>query len=294
MIFVVLSLVFLSTIRYSPDFKRKTIDYITMITSTINLYIFSLIDISLFPIFAVEFILASLSVVFKKNYFHFIILILFEIPFVPYLFQFLYNSDVSQISESLMNNIFLPFAIFLIIIPQYLTVFRILKGTSFFFYKKTKNPAMKDLGNLLLIAIFCVIFEAVIIFLLPENFSKTKKTNPSKIINKSPEKILKIETKTRHIFGDRIRTLKIDSDKPLEYCIIRVEGKDSTPVLFSENDYYAENATVCIFKTPFEPPSKMEFNYGEGKTETNITVTAIYEENGNIYMDYYSVIQEDF
>lgn len=292
LIFVIISLVFLSTIRYSPDFKRKTLDFLTLITASVNLYLFTLLDISFFPIFAIEFILALLTVIFKKNYFHFIILILFELPFVPYLIQLFYNTDPFLLQKTLLNSYYVPLGIFLIIIPQYLTVFRILTGTSFYWYKKTKNPAMKDLGNIVMLAIFSVIFEAAIIFLIPEQFYKNIKEEIPEIITELPEKILSVTSETSDVFGDKIRTIKIHSTKPLEYCDVKISGKDATPVLFSENDYFQESSTVSVFRIPFQPPENMEFRYGEGKTEITVFVSAIYEEDGKFYSDYITLLQD--
>jgi len=291
MVFTVQCFFFFSTLRFAPYFRRRTVDYLTLITSSINLVVFSLIDISLFPIFGFEFILAWISTVFTRNFIHFLILILFELPFLPYLNQFFTNATPFLVDSSLRNSNYMAPALFLILLPQYLNSFRVFTGMNYYWFFKKKSKNAKERNNLIILAVFLCFFEAILFIILPPYLREKTTVNETQLLI-SEEPVVSARINKRKIFDENLTTLIIHSDRELEVCDVRVIGKDSNPVIFSDNDFISPENNETVFQLPPQPPKDMILSFGSGNQPFEILIKGVYRENDSYYVSEIKVDSE--
>lgn len=289
----IISYAFIAALKFTPTFKRRTVDYLTLFCASINLILFPLYDITLFPIFAVEFILAWLATIFTRNIYHILILILFEIPFLPFLLQLFNTCDpVLLISLLEKNNLIAP-TLFLLLLPQYLNCFRVFTGLNFYWFAKKSNKMSTDRRNLYVMALFLISFEVILSLIFPSSLKKNPKQKPAVLITESQENFLKADLSSTEVFGDIISTIKINSDKKLSVCDIKVSGKSTNPVLFSDHDLAMEDAKTALFLLPAYPPKDLSFSYGTNTSDSaDIIVTGIYEEQGSYFYNKITIHSE--
>ncbi|MCQ2585712.1 MAG: hypothetical protein MJ185_08970 [Treponema sp.] len=293
MIFTVQSFFFFSTLRFTPYFHRRTVDYLTLITASINLAVFSLIDISLFPIFGLEFIFAWLSTVFTLNFVHIIILILFELPFIPFILQFFENASPNLLDSIVRQSRFLAPAVFLMLLPQYLNSFRVFTGMNFYWFNQNKLQRAKDRNNLIILAVFLCSFELILFLMLPPYLKQTNSGNVYETLISSDEKIITANIFKRKIFDENLTTLIIHSEKKLEACDIRVKGQDSNPILFSDNEFIISGQSESVFPLPMQPPEDLIFSFGTGNDQAyEITIRSVYKENDSFYINETKAVSE--
>lgn len=293
MIFTVQSFFFFSTLRFTPYFHRRTVDYLTLITASINLAIFSLIDISLFPIFGLEFLFAWLSTVFTLNVVHIIILVLFEIPFIPFLLQLFENTSPHLLEPVIRHSRFLAPLVFLMLIPQYLNSFRVFTGMNFYWFNQNKLQRSKDRNNLVILTIFLCCFELILFLMIPPVLKQTNSGSLSENLISSNEEIITANIVKKKIFDENLTTLFIHSDKKLEACDIRVKGKNTNPILFSDNEYIISGQSESVFPLPMQPPQNLFFSFGTGNEQYyEITIRSIYKENDSFYINETKVVSE--
>lgn len=280
----VISYAFVAALKYSPTFKRRTVDFLTLICASLNLVLFPLYDITLFPIFAVEFVLAWLSTIFTKNIFHIFILILFEVPFMPFLSQVFSTTDPVILQKIITENWVLAPALYFLLLPQYLNCFRVLTGFNFYWLDKKLAGMSTDRKNIIIMAIFLGAFEIILSFILPQSLMQDHSNFPETVILESPEPFIAASIKNEEVFGDTILRININSEKPLYLCNVQVSGKNKNPIMFSDYDYVLEDSKTSVFTLPLYPPEKLTFAYGTNLLENeSIIITGVYEEEGILY-----------
>lgn len=281
---IVISYAFLAALKFSPTFKRRTVDFLTLICSSINLILFPLFDITLFPIFAAEFILAWLATIFSKNLSHILILMLFELPFLPFLSQLFTTCDSDILLNALKTNLYIAPALFLLLLPQYLNCFRVFTGLNFYWFDRKSNKMSTDKRNLYVMGLFLILFELMITLSFPSSMKKTSDQNKKITLTESPEDFLKADITNSEVFGDYISSISISSTKKLSLCDVRVSGKTSNPVLFSDHDLSMEDSKTTVFLLPAYPPENLSFSYGTNPSDSaDIIITGVYEEKGSYY-----------
>lgn len=280
----VISYAFIAALKYSPVFKRRTVDFLTLICSSMNLILFPLYDITLFPIFAVEFILAWLSTIFTRNIFHILILILFEIPFLPFIMHVFNTADPVLLQKTITGNWFLVPALYFLLLPQYLSCFRVFTGINFYWLDKKIAGMSTDRKNILIMAIFLGAFEIILSIILPPSLKQNYSSIPETVIMESPESFITAKVETEEVFGDTISKVEITSQIPLFLCNVEISGNNATPILFSDYDYILENSKTSVFRLPQYPPQKLSFAYGTNPQENEyIIITGVYEDEGVLY-----------
>ncbi len=284
LIYTILALFFSTVLKFTPTFKNRTVDYLTLITGSINLFLFSLLDISLFPIFAAEFVLAWISTIFPQTILHMVIMVLFELPFLPFLLQLFGNADPILLEYGLRHNLPFPFALFLIMLPQYLNCFRVFTGMNFYWFRRNSKGLKKDWNNIILFGISLTLFEIIISLILPPSFKSIDHDREYIKPAESNEQIIQTFLWEQNIFNDKIQTLIIESSKELEYCDVRISGETGNPVIFTDNDSFTANSKTTVFKLPYQPPENMVFTFGtSGEEEAEITINLVYKENGKLF-----------
>lgn len=270
---------FMLNLSLQKKYTTRSLDFLLVINSFINLVIFTLIDISLFPIFLLIFIVTIISLIFRRNWIHIILFVFLIIPFIPYINSLYNTSDKAMLHKLLIKSNTLPFLLSLVLLPVYLMWLRILNSLKKYYSKKRVYAAV-ILSTYILILTILALFNKIF-------YSKAKNQNLTiSTVDLTDKQIFDFELSysDKEVFDDTIRKININSSKQALYANVRVIG--SNPVLYSENDYSFNNGIVH-FLLPLNPPQKLEFNYGSEKGQQIITVEEIFYSTAD--QTYYSL-----
>ncbi len=282
---------YMANLTFQKKYTTRSLDFLLLIDTFINLVIFTLADISLFPIFLMIFVVALISFIFRRNWIHIILFVFLIIPFIPYVNALFEVSDKESLHTLLVKSNTFPFLVSLVLLPVYLMWLRILNSMK-------KRYAKKKIYASVLSAMYLFIIFSLLI--VNKVFYSSKKFEAKQI------EVITLEAsdlqqqidfdftwKDKTIFDDTIRSINIISKTKPVYASIKVSGKN--PVLYSENDFTnlpsqnPDEKNTAEFLLPIFPPQKLEFNYGTDLTEQQILVEEIFfNEDDNTY---YSIIK---
>ena len=296
MLFV--SLFYMINLSLLKKYTTRSLDYILVVLTFINQFVFSMADISLFPIFMLIFIIAVISLIFRRNWIHIILFVFLIIPFIPYVNAVYRNSSSQELHELLLHAKGCPFLISLVVLPLYLMWLRILNAIK-------KRYTKKRIYALIISATYFLIFLSLII-VNKIFYSKNTKTN----ITSTPLTITEISVpqtnsdydftfsySDKKVFSDTIRTVKLSSKQNPVYVSLKILSdsiEQELPVLYSENDFIKNSDNSISFSLPLYPPKNLEFNYGsQEKTQTLSAEQIFYDEQTQTYYSVSKIIQTE-
>lgn len=268
------SFFYLFELFYNKNYGERSVDFLMLISTFANQYLFCIADISLFPFFLIQCVLAILTIITKRNITHIILLTIIIILYIPYIF-ILYNiADFNSLHQFFITSNLINFLFPFILLPIYLMLLRI--------FTATKKRFIKKRVFLIIVSSTYIFFFLVMIF---SNiiFFPTKQNDKNNItILNSTEDFITISNKDKKVFSDIIRTINIDCKyKPL-LLNVTIENENSTPVLYSDYDYET-NHTKSFFLIPSNPSSNLSFTYGTQNKQSKISVELIYFSENNYY-----------
>ena len=277
---------YMANLTFQKKYTTRSLDFLLLIDTFINLVIFTLADISLFPIFLMIFVVALISFIFRRNWIHIILFVFLIIPFIPYVNALFEVSDKESLHTLLVKSNTFPFLVSLVLLPVYLMWLRILNSMK-------KRYAKKKIYASVLSAMYLfIIFSLLIVNKVFYSSKKFEAKQIEVITLESSDLQQQIDFdftwKDKTIFDDTIRSINIISKTKPVYASIKVIGKN--PVLYSENDFTnlpsqnPDEKNTAEFLLPVFPPQKLEFNYGTDLTEQQILVEEIFfNEDDNTY-----------
>lgn len=295
-IFVIESIIMVTLVNFPLDYKRHTIDYLILYSVSISMYLFSLSDISLLPMYFALFLFSLIPIFIKTTYISIIQLILFHIPLFPWIRTLFTQADPLLLENSVYYGKLFPWVIALNLTSIFLVWFRILASLNFHLYKKN-TPVAKKLHLSLGIVAGCLFANSI---LLAVFFRKPLTYNPSKK-DETPVSSVKVKGKDdisityrdKKVFGETIRTIKINSRREIISAELQVTGKTASPVIFSDNDNILVHNRTTEFLIPSYPPKNMEFSYGtDSSNDTAVIMTCWFydEENDSIEQSQKSIM----
>lgn len=276
------SIFFMFELSYNKNFNARSLDFLLVLVTFANQIIFTLLDISLFPLFVMICVISLISLIFKRNWIHIILFILLIFPFIPYVNTLFETSDTEKLYKMLISSNNLPFVIALILTPIYLICLRILTAIK----KRFKSK------KLFAITIVCIyIFTSSMLIIFNKRFYSVQKNNSNNIqlTNSQNSDLISFSYSDQNIFADIIRNIHIETKKEPVYVGLTVTSPEESPVLYSENEYESISQSMIYFPLPLYPSKNIEFNYGTNSKNQNISVELIYLDENGIYT---SVVKE--
>ena len=276
---LMVSTFFMLNLSLQKKYTTRSLDFLLVIDTFINLVIFTLVDISLFPIFLLIFMVAVISLLFRRNWIHIILFIFLIIPFIPYINGLFKISDKASLHEVLIHSNSLPFAMSLILLPVYLMWLRILNSMKKW-YSSKKVFAFVISGSYLFVVLFLIIINYSV-------YSGKKVSSKTVEIVELPQTLkgqydFSLTCSDKSLFDDIIRQIKITSSQFPLYTSVKIQSQN--PVLYSENDYKLINKDQAEFLLPLYPGQSLVFNYGCDQKEQQIMVEEIfYSKDENKY-----------
>ena len=257
-------------------------EYILSISAILNIFIFSLFDITLFYLFAVEYLILALSRAFKSRLSLFIFIAIFITPYLPVLYSILVFSDGQTIYKLIFcgftQNLVLAFAL----APFNLLWLRILARLNI----KAKDQKHRISGYIITSASCFAgisLFSAIVIFSLTKIFFAN--IDPAQIkarVFNAP----KIERTSAQVYdteyyGGKIRRVEISSSEKSERFSVIVNGKNANPVYFSVYDSVSSERST-EFLLPDNPPQKITVMYTpDSSSDQDIIINAYYLDQEN-------------
>lgn len=252
-------------------------EYILSISAILNIFIFSLFDISLFYLFALEYLILALSRAFKSRFSIFIFIALFITPYLPLVYSILIFSDGIKIYKLIFcgfkENLVLAFAL----VPFNLLWLRILARLNV----KAKGNRQRILGYVVTSAScfagLALFSGAVILFLNGVFFKKIEPYHmKARVFNSEKIERTDVQVYDTEYYGGKIRRVEIASSEPAERFSVIVIGKNANPVYFSVYDTISTDKTA-EFLLPDNPPQKLSVMYTpDSSSDQDIIINAYY------------------
>ena len=211
------SLFFLLELFFRRTYGERSLDFLIMISSFANQYVFCLFDISLYPFFLLLCLLAILAIILKRNWMHIILLVLIILIFVPYIFGLYKLSDLFSLKQFFMTSWIQNLSIPLILLPVYMMLLRIFTATK-------KRFSQKKVFLIIVSATY--VFFFLLLFVLNAvlfSYEPVKKENIIAENIRADDSLLKVSYSDRNVFSDIIRTINLDFGKQPESVIFYVQ-----------------------------------------------------------------------
>ena len=279
---LMVSVFFMLNLSLQKKYTTRSLDFLLVIVTFVNLVIFTLLDISLFPIFLLIFFVSVISLVFRRNWIHIILFVFLIVPFIPYINALFTISDKKSLHELLINSNALPFLLSLVLLPIYLMWLRILNSMK-------KRYSKKRIYALVISAAY--FFIMLSLFILNRVFYSNKNEDNHEIqIFEAQDDIqnefdFSLSYSDSSVFDDIVRQIKITSPVIPVYSCVKVISPN--PVLYSENDYMLNNHGQAVFLLPLYPSAQLVFNYGTNQLEQELFVEQIFYSKAD--NKYYSI-----
>ena len=103
------------------------------------------------------FVVAVISLLFRRNWIHIILFVFLIVPFIPYINSLFKISDKQSLHNLLSKSNTLPFLISLILLPVYLMWFRILNSIKKHYPKKRIYAAAIGIAYCFILIFLCII-----------------------------------------------------------------------------------------------------------------------------------------
>lgn len=255
-------------------------EYILSISAILNIFIFSLFDISLFYLFAIEYLILALSRAFKSRLSIFIFIAIFITPYLPLVYSIMIFSDGIKIYKLIFcgfkENLVLAFAL----VPFNLLWLRILARLNI----KAKNNKQKIIGYIVT-SVSCFVglslFSGTVIFSLNRIFFT--KVEPSHIKARvfSSEKVERTSAQVydTEYYGGKIRRVEISLSQSAERLSVVVNGKNANPVYFSVYNTLSSEKSA-EFLLPDNPPKSLALMYTpDSSSDQDIIINAYYQDD---------------
>ncbi len=254
---------------HKKNYGERSIDYLILITAFINQFVFCFIDISLFPIFFIVYIITLLCLIMHRNWLHIFMWFVMLLPFLPYVLLVYRTTDSFSLLQFIIFSKKEPLYFAFILLPDFLMFLRILTAI--------KNKFDKKLTFTIIISISYVVIITTTILINSLGFKIHTNSRSTTIYPSDNNDLMSLSYADRNIFGEKVRTIYIDSKEDIEILEIRVIGENELPVLYSEYDYRTITKTSAIFTLPANPPKNLRISFGTNDSPCKILIEAIYK-----------------
>lgn len=269
--------------------NEKSLDFLLIFTTGLNLFVFSFIDISLFPLMFFMFLLAIIMLILKKRPIHIVVFVFMIAPFIPYIHTILSTADIFlfQIFFTKQNKNFIFES--LIFTPIIFTYFRIL--TSF----KTKLYSYKRL-IITTTSSFCFIAICLgVTSIFVTKIYNKKITSKIPQINKINADLIETSFSDKKVFSETIRTLTVNVPENTLQCSVVLKTEKDSPILYSDYDFEVFSPTESSFKIPYKPGKEFSFVYGIENPQSVISIEIITgDEELSVFSSYKKTIKIGF
>ncbi len=233
--------------------------YLLSVSAVINIIIFSLVEITLFPLFLGQYIIIQVSQKIRKIRYMIICLMLMIAPYIPYILNltqlnyldsFDYITNSNFINNFLMACILLPFQIMIIRILIRLKLWGMKVKTN---KTKIRKMFINALGTFILIIVFTVTFVKI--------YNSTK----TEITQQELESIYKgfnIQVEQAEQLGYALNTVVINSNIQVLRYYVELISTDPLPIFDANYPYdILSKPFTAVFNLDEYPPNPLVLTF---------------------------------
>ena len=280
--FIAVSILFSIFILFSTQYTLYTLKFYVTISAVINIFLFSILDLSFFFLFALEYLFLSFLKPGKRIFFFTVNFIMLFIPFIPYsiiLWQHIQINRIPQlIAGSWLKNFFTALAI------QPFNLIWLIILSHFINTRKNKNIRLVIFkifpliiaGSLILFGCFYGISSILNHYRKIPSIADIEK--PVDFIETQNDS-LNVQVSDKSSNGNTVREIQIASKLSAERYEIVIKGQTVQPV-YESTLPFVENpeTTSAAIRLPDFPPAQCSFSYTTTSKEgEEITVKAYYK-----------------
>ncbi|WP_443740581.1 hypothetical protein [Treponema berlinense] len=281
---IVISVFFLFQVHLKLPVTSFIYGFMIILVSAANIFLFSMADITVFWVFALEYFI----IYFTRNSSKLLSLIitfsLMLLPFLSYVAVYFANVNAPDIKILISSGKQVNIMLSLILFPFQIVWLKILVRLRVL--NKDKSLSLKKIAGFTFISAAIIVAVITLFAFLTTEFVYNKKHDFEKpqILEDSTKKNLFCK-----IFNDdssmlRSSRLKIKSKKQAVRCSVNISSEKNTPVLDSNYSYLVlNNSKTADFNIPDFPPQNFEIEFStEKNTSKIVTITSFYAtENQN-------------
>lgn len=280
MLFV--SAFFMLNLTLLKQYTTRSLDFLLVLDTFINLLLFTFLDISLFPIFMFIYLVSVISLIFRRNWIHIILAVFLIVPFIPYINALFNTSDITSLHKLLISSPFQPFLLSFLLLPVYLMILRLFNAFK-------KYYTRKRLYAIIIASTYIFVFAALL--LLNRIFYSDKKGQNTNLAVQvlaegTYEADFTFSYSDKKIFSDTIRSLSINSFASPVYVSLQIESANESvsPVLYSENDFISLEQNTVVFPLPLYPSANLTFSYGSSRYDQTVIIEEyFYSKEKDLY-----------
>ncbi|MCR5400271.1 MAG: hypothetical protein K6E78_01595 [Treponema sp.] len=263
--FILSSLIFLVFLKRQGILISSAYSYLVTISGIINLILFPSLDLCLFYLCAVEYILIYISRPARHTTPLLICFFVLFIPFIPYALQLIKYSKPSSllhlVKSPLLFNIFLSAAL----LPFELQWLRILVRLNQKWKSANKGTRKFHIQNIITFSLAFLIFLVISFFadyFIPEKYKNPGIELTKTFVEKEDSSLIDLKITDIKNYGEKTRILSIKVPENARSVHVQICGKKANPVLYSDNDIVQDKGNFTdIFRLPLFPPENITLRY---------------------------------
>ncbi|MBQ9495675.1 MAG: hypothetical protein IJR50_08565 [Treponema sp.] len=281
--FIAVTAIYFFQVQHQGTLEKRAYGYILTLVSVLNIFIFCAVDISLFFLFTIEYIIVYTSRPLKRVWQLIISFALMAIPFMPYVIQIIkygtastahYMAYSSFIHNMLFAFLFLPFLLqWLRIIARANARWKKLALTAKGI--RVRNTVISATATVIIVLLLVVAVRYIPTLLIS---SERRSMPPAMSMQQRDDGLITCTVSDRSFFGDTSRTLTIRLGAEAEQCTVAIRGAHSNAVIYSDAQHVSDTTSKTdTFIMPTWPPKTLTFSYAaDASTSSTVTITAIY------------------
>lgn len=284
----IISFCYLVLLKLKGNSFHHVYPYLMTITSVMNIFLFSAVDMSLFYLFASEYLLVYLSRLTKRTISLSIAFLILTLPFIPYGVQTVLYADPGTIPRitfcNLPENLIVSFAV----LPFEFSWLRILSRLNIMWKRVEKKRRQFIKQNVIAIAASVGIFAVILITVskvIPQKYKENSGIISRHYFETHNDDIILIEYSDSIYFENLNRVLHIHLNGETENVRVIIIGKTAQPLQYSEFPYTSDSKHMAyIVKLPLYPPEDIDIPFiANRNTDMIISVQTVQksEENKN-------------
>lgn len=283
---LVISVLFLFQSKLSLPDTEFVYSFMTIIVSTANVFLFSMADITVFWVFAVEYLIVYFTRNTRKIWALCICAFLMLLPFLSYVAVYFANVNDEDIKVLIYSGTGTNILLSLILFPFQMVWLKALIRLNKI--NKEKSLTFNKFAEFTFFSLGIItVLIGIFTFLMTQFFYNKKHNQKSLIqyVEKSAQDIELSAVQTR-LPELNVYNLKINSKRPAVRYTLFISSENSSPVLDSLYTFTVrENSRQVEFNIPDYPPQNIDIEFSTEKSIKKVlTLTAIYEtEKTNVY-----------
>ncbi len=279
--FIIVSVIFIiEVIARKGSLNIFHYEYLLTLVSIVNIFLFSLIDISLSITFAIEYVIIYISRTTKKVYSIAFFCLLFIVPFIPVMTLIAVYTPPEKIHSFIYSNLFTNILLAFAACPVCLMWLRIL------------GHLTEKLTHGKLIASYIISTAAGFILMGATSFGAVKMLShffrkyaerpqrPAIIRDSGLNEKTAVKVYETKYYNGIIRNIEINSKIPAERFTVSVLSEGENPVYYSNDDREIINSEE-FFMIPDNPPETLKLSYmPDSSGRSTVKVQACYKDDG--------------